>query len=199
MIGKRGKLSLRLFAVFMSAHLVVIPAAQAAENIYKYIDSDGILYFTNVPVASDYHVYVQTERLPGRSTDRYDRIIEGAARDHELPFSLLKAVIKAESNFDPSAVSRMGAQGLMQIMPETCDELGVSNPFDPEENINGGARYLRRLLTVFDGRLPLALAAYNAGPEAVSRCNGIPSFRETQEFVRSVMNYYHAFRQESLW
>jgi soluble lytic murein transglycosylase-like protein len=112
---------------------------------------------------------------------------------------LLKAVIKAESNFDPSAVSRMGAQGLMQIMPETCGELGVSNPFDPRENINGGARYLRRLLTTFDGRLPLALAAYNAGPEAVARCNGIPSFRETQEFVRSVMNYYHAFRKESLW
>lgn len=196
MIGRREKLKNLLFMLFLFAYPAGISVGPAEADIYKYVDSKGILHFTNVPVASDCRFYIREEISPVCSTDRYDEIIEDAAKRYNVPFPLLKALIKAESDFDPSALSRSGAQGLMQIMPGTARELGVSNPFDPEESITGGARYLRKLLTMFNDKLPLALAAYNAGPGLVSRSNCIPPIQETQNFVQKVMNYYRIFKND---
>lgn len=123
------------------------------------------------------------------SENRYETII--ASHKHHLDPKLITAVIKAESNFNPRAVSGAGAQGLMQLMPGTARLLGVSNPFDPAENIRGGVEYLRAQLLRF-GRIDFALAAYNAGPEAVARHGGIPPYRETREYVQKVLRLYGA-------
>jgi len=112
--------------------------------------------------------------------------IKWASRHHNLPDSLIKAVIRVESNFNPAATSPKGAQGLMQLMPGTAAQLQVNNPYDIQENIWGGARYLGTLLQKFNNNLTLALAAYNAGPHRVQRCQGIPPIKETQNFVRAV-------------
>lgn len=196
MIGRREKLKNILFVISLYACLITVSAVHAGGDIYKYVDDQGVLCFTNVPVTSDYHIYIRNEAAPVAVTERYDEIIEAASKEHNVPVPLLKALIKVESNFNRSAVSRAGAKGLTQIMPVTARELGISNPFDPDESITGGARYLRKLLTRFDGKLPLALAAYNAGPGVVSRFNRIPPIQETQEFVQRVMNYYQAFKKD---
>lgn len=115
------------------------------------------------------------------------RGIQQAARKYELPEKLIESVIRAESNFQPDAVSPAGAQGLMQLMPATARELGVSDPFDVQQNIDGGAKYLRQMLDRFGGNLKLALAAYNAGPGTVARYDGDVPYRETRNYVRRVL------------
>ena len=133
--------------------------------------------------------------LPGGSPTAYDALIERAARRHGLPPALVKAVVKAESNFQPTAVSEKGARGLMQLMPDTADDLGVQDAFAPEENVLGGARYLREMYDRF-GDWQNALAAYNAGPGAVDRFGGVPPYAETQEYVERVLHYYRRYDGE---
>jgi soluble lytic murein transglycosylase-like protein len=115
--------------------------------------------------------------------------IDAAAAKHNLPKDLIAGVIRAESNFNENAVSTAGAQGLMQLMPETALELGVENPFDIRQNIEAGTRYLRKMLDLFDGDIEKALAAYNAGPGTVKRYNGQVPYAETQNYVAKVMSY----------
>jgi len=124
--------------------------------------------------------------LTGKDPSQFDALIEAAARRHGLSADLIKAVIRAESNFDPTAVSAAGAKGLMQLMDATAAELGVRDSFDPAQNIEGGAAYLRQMLDRY-GQVPLALAAYNAGPGAVDRYAGIPPYAETQTYVHRVL------------
>jgi soluble lytic murein transglycosylase-like protein len=124
--------------------------------------------------------------LPPKPT--YDHLIKEAAHRHGLPEALIRAVIMTESAFDPLAVSSAGAQGLMQLMPALADEMGVSNVFDPRENIMAGAQYLKSLLETQKGNIKLALASYNAGPGNVKRYNGIPPFKETRRYVEKIMD-----------
>jgi soluble lytic murein transglycosylase len=155
--------------------------------IYRYVDAQGKVHYTNVPDSGKYRLY----RSEGE-TFRVETLIGHYAQRFQLEPFLLMAVIKVESNFDPRVVSRKGAQGLMQLMPETAREVGVRNPFDPSESIFGGAMYLRKMLDTFDN-LDLALAAYNAGPGAVRRFGGIPPYEETVNYVKRVryyMNHY---------
>jgi soluble lytic murein transglycosylase-like protein len=125
----------------------------------------------------------------------YDRLIVQVATRHRVQPGLVKAVIAAESNFEPNAISRAGAQGLMQLMPATAAALGVEQPFGVVENIDGGVRYLRAMLDRY-GDLTRALAAYNAGPRAVDRYRGVPPYRETQAYVKRVLEYYRGYRRE---
>jgi soluble lytic murein transglycosylase-like protein len=174
--------------------LMLLRVSPLYADIYVYVDNNGVLHFTNVPTLSkDYRVYlkerpkkISASNLP----DQYDRVISEASKRHGVSFSLLKALIKAESDFNPRAVSSAGAQGLMQLMPENIKSLNIKNPFDPRENIMGGAQYLKQLIMRFSGKLPLAIAAYNAGPGVVEQYQRVPPFRETENFVQQVMKYY---------
>jgi soluble lytic murein transglycosylase-like protein len=122
-----------------------------------------------------------------KAPEQIQKVIEGAARRFHLPTELVTAIIKVESNFNPRAVSSEGARGLMQLMPTTAEDLGVRNSFDIRENINGGCRYLKEMLSRFNGKLELALAAYNAGPGAVEKYGKIPPYKETQDYVKKVL------------
>ena len=126
----------------------------------------------------------------------YDDIINRSAERYKLSPALIKAVIKVESSFNPFGVSHKGAKGLMQLMPKTADGLGVGNIFNPIENINGGSKYLRYMLDTFNNDLKLALAAYNAGPNAVKRFGGIPPYKETQNYVRLVLKYFEQYEKD---
>ena len=125
---------------------------------------------------------------------RYDHHIREAANLYQLPESFIRAVMRVESDFSPEVVSHAGAMGLMQLMPRTASSMGVRDPFDPRQNILGGARYLRVLANKFNGDLVLTIAAYNAGEGAVVRYRGVPPYAETRRYVQRVLRYYYAFR-----
>ncbi|MDM8522157.1 lytic transglycosylase domain-containing protein [Desulfococcaceae bacterium HSG8] len=193
------KLSVRFFCVFFILFVVGSTKADTSD-IYVYVDKNGIRHFTNVPTSSNYRVFLKS-RSSGyysysASPGTYDHYIKRAAEKYGVEFPLVKAVIKVESNFNPKAVSRKGAQGLMQLMPGTADLLNVGNPFNPRENIEGGTRYLRMMMDRFGGKLKLALAGYNAGPERVARHKGIPPIRETRNYVKKVMGYYRVLSKK---
>jgi soluble lytic murein transglycosylase-like protein len=179
-------------------------AASAESQIYRYVDSDGVVHFTNVTKDASYSLVskgkgrarMHPEALVAAPKQkRFDRVIARAARLEGLPPALVKAVIHAESAFDPNAVSRKGAMGLMQLMPATAAELGVSRPFSAEQNVRGGSRYLRQLHDRYED-WKHTLAAYNAGPGAVDRYEGIPPYAETRAYVDRVLSYYRRYHVE---
>ncbi len=177
----------------------------AVGDIYKYIDENGVIHFTNVPTdpTYQYNLFIRemTKKSPltisRYSSNVYDEMITEASRKHGVSFPLLKAVIKVESDFNPRAVSRAGALGLMQIMPQNAKAFRMRDPFDPRENILTGTQYFRELLEQFNGKLQLALAAYNAGPNVVARYNSIPPIKETEDYVERVMKYFHFFKNKN--
>lgn len=142
-------------------------------------------------------VDVSAEYVAIPASEAYDEIINEAAEKYDMDPNLIHAVMQAESAFHPYAVSRAGAEGLMQLMPELSDEMGVGDAFDPRDNIMGGARYLKRLLEYHDGNLDLALASYNAGPGNVERYGGVPPFRETRRYVKTIKQIYAARKKRN--
>jgi soluble lytic murein transglycosylase-like protein len=181
--------------------LLAFPIMATADVYVKYLN--GVPYFTDSPRAEGFKK-VRTysgrfrriqQRLVSRAKlQRYSPTVHAAARSQGLDPALVFAIIKAESDFDPYAISSRGAMGLMQLRPETAYRMGVGDILDPRENIEGGARYLKFLLGLFDGDLDLSLAAYNAGEEAVEKYGDIPPYEETQTYVRRVQRYYRQYR-----
>ncbi len=179
-------------------------------DIYKYVDKHGRVILTDKPKNDNYKRLVKTwkgwEEKKSRinydkfeaNKKKYTSTIEYYASRYRLPTSLLHAVITAESAYDPNAISRAGAVGLMQLMPETAKRYGVRNRRSPSDNVNGGTRYLRDLLKMFNNDVVLALAAYNAGEGAVKKHgNKIPPYKETRNYVKKVIAYYREYRKRS--
>jgi soluble lytic murein transglycosylase-like protein len=199
----------RLF--LMTALVACAASAPAFADIYSFKDERGVVHFTNItpsdkrfrmirrevnnpapmPIASGSPVYMPSQA----SIQRYSSLIEAAARAHGVESALVHAVISAESGYNPAALSKAGARGLMQLMPATAQRYGVQNIMDPQENISGGVKYLKDLLQMFQGNMELAVAAYNAGENAVVRYgNKIPPYAETVNYVPKVLGFYNKFR-----
>jgi soluble lytic murein transglycosylase-like protein len=188
---------------------LLLLASSSFADIYSYVDRDGTVHFTNVPGGdSRYRLYMRSRDggrrrgmavTPGDTSperfNRYNEAIREAATLYQIPEELVRAVIKVESDYDPRAVSRVGAQGLMQLMPETAQRMQVRDIMDPRENVLGGVRYLRVLANMFNGNLQLTLAGYNAGENAVVKHGGIPPFDETEDYVVKVLAYYRRYRE----
>ena len=170
-------------------------------DIYKYEDSDGVLHFTDAPTDRRFKIFIRDiqkdKRLrtnfgftrASRNPAEFEHIINSCAAEFGVDRSLVKAVIHAESGYNPNAVSSKGAAGLMQLMPGTAQDLKVADSFNPSDNIRGGVRYLRFLLDTFKGNVTLALAAYNAGLSKVAKYGGIPPYDETRNYVSKVLSY----------
>jgi soluble lytic murein transglycosylase-like protein len=190
---------------------MLLLANSAAADIYSYTDDSGALHFSNVPADSRYRLYFPEPRaaggpqydsaaaraksLPVLNERPWSAIINKLARANQLEPALIHAVIVAESGYNPRALSRKGAMGLMQIMPATAQRYRVADPYDPRQNIEAGARHLRNLLVLFNQNLELALAAYNAGEEAVLKHGrAIPPYVETRQYVPKVIDLYRAYQ-----
>jgi soluble lytic murein transglycosylase-like protein len=205
----------KLYTVIITLFVVIIVEAGLdkvlAADIYMFKDERGEVYYSNVaghdrikvrlPIINagmkkkPYSKQAQLKSFTNsENTKTYEPIIAQASRTFSVDSDIVRAVIKAESNYNARAVSPKGAQGLMQLMPATARELGVDNPFDPVDNIHGGVRYLSQLLGVLNDNLPLALAAYNAGPLRVIGQKRIPAISETRQYVDRVLNYYKSFK-----
>ncbi|MFZ6017342.1 MAG: transglycosylase SLT domain-containing protein [Nitrospirota bacterium] len=177
----------------------------AGADIYRYVDENGIVCYTNTPfmkkaervIKETNRLYqnqkkaIQTRDMKIERDKDYHKVIYEKAVKYEIDPSLVKAIIKTESNWNQRAVSRKGAMGLMQLMPATASEMALHDPFNPEENIEGGTRYLRYLLERFNGDLTLALAAYNAGPKTIEIFGTIPPITETRQYVNKVLSLYN--------
>jgi len=185
-----------------SAVLFALMATSSSfADIYKYEDAEGVIHFTDAPTDRKFKVFMRDiqkdKRLRtnfgfgklSRSPSEFDSIINSCANEYGVDKSLVKAVIHAESGYNPNALSRKGAVGLMQLMPGTAQGLKVADSFNPTDNIRGGVRYLRFLLDTFKGDVTLALAAYNAGLSRVAKYGGVPPYEETRNYVSKVLSY----------
>ena len=201
-------------SAFASLIALVLGAGPAMADIYSFKDERGVVHFTNMPNGDKRFRLVRKEERPGNGQPtvgaarvaqlfmpaqadilRYSSIIDAASKTHGVDGALVHAVITAESGYNAAAVSKAGARGLMQLMPETAARYGVRDIHDPRENINGGVRYLRDLMTMFNGNIELAVAAYNAGENAVIRHgNRIPPYAETVHYVPKVLGFYRKFQ-----
>lgn len=180
---------------------VLLFASAASATIYTFVDERGVVHMTNVPTDSRYqpgsrfNLRSSKKRAPRGSIEEY---IREAANRYNVDPLLVRAVIKVESDFDHRAVSNKGAIGLMQLMPETANDLRVDDPFDPRANIMGGTCYLGKMISRFDGNLSLGLAAYNAGPSRVTMArNRVPRLPETMRYVQKVMHHYQRYQAGS--
>lgn len=178
-----------LYLILLSLFLLNTPTM--ADELVQVLDKEGRMIITNVPRVSPTAMVTSNNQFTLRRNIRqYRPYVRQSARKYRIDEGLVHAVIMAESGYNPSATSPKGAQGLMQLMPYTARLMGVTNAYNPEQNIDGGVRYLRLMSNRFDGNLDHMLAAYNAGPDAVIKYRGIPPYRETQNYVRIVKKFY---------
>jgi len=187
---------------------LIFLAAPSSGGIYRYVDEKGVIHFTNCPRDSKFKLYIRESKEDvgeevrdisiryEKDSKHYDSLIYEFSQKYKVDFALIKAMIHAESGFNPYAVSRRGAKGLMQLMPETAFRLNVSNIFNPKENIEGGVRYFKYLLSLFNNDLRLSLAAYNAGENLVYELRSIPPYRETVDYIQKVLNYYKSYKRD---
>jgi len=190
----------RLANRFLFASLITLfPAALWAQTLFSYIDENGVRVYTNIPpkrIVQDLQVSgrpaadTPASLSPSEPGGSYDAIITQYAQEFQLDPNLIKSIIATESAFNPKAVSRKGARGLMQLMPATAARHGVQDPFDPVQNIRGGMKHMRLMLDMFDNDLSLSLAAYNAGENLVQRVGRIPQIKETHDYVKTITNRY---------
>lgn len=192
-------------AVLLQLSLLVLIVYPTSADIYRYEDDEGIIHFTDAPTDRRFKIFMRdlkkdkqlrTKLQLSRSVNpaEYEHIISACASKYGVNASLIKAVIHAESGYNPNAVSRKGASGLMQLMPGTARSLKVSNSFDPKDNVEGGVKYLRFLLDTFHGDVSLAVAAYNAGLNKVAKYGGIPPYNETRTYVNRVLSYMQSYQ-----
>lgn len=184
-----------LLLITLSLLLGVCGISPVCADIYRYTDANGVVHFTNTPTHGRWDFYRKERGSQPATMISYLDIIQRYSDRFRLEEALVKAVIKVESDYNPRIVSSKGAQGLMQLIPETARDLRVVNPFDPSENIRGGSQYLRQMLDQFDNDLELALAAYNAGPNAVRRHGGVPPYDETRTYIQRVKRYLDYYRK----
>jgi hypothetical protein len=188
---------MNVIAIALAA--ILLYASPASSDIYKYMDENGVVCYTDAPMGKKTVRVLKEKKGAGKQEKSfnpepateprdYSAYVENAATKYEIEPELIKAVIKTESNGNHRAVSSKGAMGLMQLMPSTANDMNVANPFNPEENIEGGTRYLRFLLEKFNGDLTLALAAYNAGPTTVERYRSVPPISETKQYVKKILS-----------
>ena len=183
-------LGLFLTASFFSSY--------AAADVYQYVDDQQVIHLTNVPTGPKYRVLIKERSLhsyPLPASGPIYELIAWTAGKYGVDSDLVKAVIKAESNFNVKAVSPKGARGLMQLMPKTASSLGVNDCFHPGDNVDGGIRYLSYLMNLYAGDLSMALAAYNAGEGAVAKYRGVPPYAETRTYVRQVLTFYERYKK----
>jgi soluble lytic murein transglycosylase-like protein len=172
-------------------------------DIYRYEDEEGVVHFTDAPTDKKFKVFLRDLRKDRQLRTRfkvaqgnpqeYEQLIQSSAAKYGVSAALVKAVIQAESGYNPNAVSRAGASGLMQLMPGTAKQLKVADAFNPKQNVDGGVRYLKFLLDTFKGDVSLALAAYNAGMGKVAKYGGIPPYEETRTYVSRVLSYMGSY------
>lgn len=206
----QGAFSLFVIKSLLLLFTVVIFSLDcAAAAIYACRDSSGKIHYTNVRNDQSCRPHTPANKTKGAGrwgwskkssapksakSAKYDQVIEAAARRHNIDPPLIKAIIHTESDFNHLAVSKAGAQGLMQLMPGTARELRVADPFNPYQNIDGGSRYFRQMLDDFNGNLILSLAAYNAGPGLVKRTGGVPKIQETRRYINRVLRRYKYYK-----
>lgn len=188
------KILCKFIMILLTGGLFLLAPTSGRADIYRYVDRNGVMHFTNTPTRPEYRFFLKEARGLSGGRRSIEELIEHYAQAFRLEKALVKAVIKVESDYNPRAVSRKGALGIMQLIPSTAQEMKVNNPLDPAENIRGGTRYLRKMLDEFNGNLDLALAAYNAGPGAVRQYGGIPPYTETRRYVRRVKQYLNQYR-----
>ncbi|MEK6759684.1 MAG: transglycosylase SLT domain-containing protein [Deltaproteobacteria bacterium] len=190
------------YLLFFTALIFTLSCRDARADFYSYTDEQGVVHLTNVPSSYDKYKWVMAERMaivkpPGMSNKEFDNIIFDASAKYGVDHRLVKAIVKAESDFRPAARSVKGARGLMQLMPETARRMGVKDILEPQDNVEGGVKYLSMLLRMFDGQESLAVAAYNAGENAVLKYGAIPPYSETQTYVKRVLKYYAGYKSSN--
>ncbi len=188
-------------AFFMGLSMMLLLfQSYAVADVYQYVDDKQVIHLTNIPAGPKFRVLIKElpfNAYPMPDSGPFYELIAGTADKYGVDGNLVKAVIKAESNFNHKAVSKKGARGLMQLMPKTAMNLGVSDSFHPGANIDGGIRHLSYLISLYNGDLPLVLAAYNAGEAAVAKYHGIPPYTETRNYVRQVLAFYDRYKKAS--
>jgi len=196
----------RFFIASIFLISLLLFATPSHSGIYRWVDENGVIHFTNCPQDARFKLYIRESEDDvdrdgnhssppfGKEQNQFDSLIEELSEKYSVDSALVKAMIKVESGFNPFAVSKKGAKGLMQLMPETARRMNVVNIFNPRENIEGGIRYLKYLLSLFNEDLRLSLAAYNAGENIVAELRTIPPYRETIDYVRKVLAHYRSYR-----